>query len=195
MAGSINDGTETRILDHIVGKTSYTMPSTVYLALFTTAVNDAGGGTEATGGSYARKLTAGSDWTAASAGRELERDGHHVRDPDRLVGDGDALRDHGVRVRHDRGRLHRLVGPHDVAGDRHRQHRQLRDRRSHAHADLMASLQRIVRGRSATLTHTFYSDAGRDRPEPGHGHGHDHPRRRHRPVVTGAAATEAGTAS
>jgi hypothetical protein len=68
MAGSINDGTETRILDHIVGKTSYTMPSTVYLALFTTAVNDAGGGTEATGGSYARKLTAGSDWTAASAG-------------------------------------------------------------------------------------------------------------------------------
>jgi hypothetical protein len=68
MAGSINDGTETRILDHIVGKTSYTMPSTVYLALFTTAVNDAGGGTECTGGSYARKLTAGSDWVAASAG-------------------------------------------------------------------------------------------------------------------------------
>jgi hypothetical protein len=68
MAGSINDGTETRILDHIVGKTSYTMPGTVYLALFTTAVNDAGGGTECTGGSYARKLTAGSDWVAASAG-------------------------------------------------------------------------------------------------------------------------------
>src|SRR3954469_12862407 len=68
MAGSINDGTETRILDHIVGKTSYTLPSTVYLALFTTAVNDAGGGTECTGGSYARKLTAGSDWVAASAG-------------------------------------------------------------------------------------------------------------------------------
>jgi hypothetical protein len=68
MAGSINDGTETRILDHIVGKTSYTMPATVYLALFTTAVNDAGGGTECTGGSYARKLTAGSDWVAASAG-------------------------------------------------------------------------------------------------------------------------------
>jgi hypothetical protein len=58
MAGSINDGTETRLLDHLVGKTSFTMPSTVYLALFTSAVNDAGGGTEATGGSYARKLTA-----------------------------------------------------------------------------------------------------------------------------------------
>lgn len=68
MAGSINDGTETRILDHIVGKTSYTMPSTVYLALFTTAVNDAGGGTEVSGGSYTRKLTAGSDWVAAAAG-------------------------------------------------------------------------------------------------------------------------------
>jgi hypothetical protein len=28
--------------------------------------------------------------------RELERDGHHVRDADRVVGHGDALRDHGV---------------------------------------------------------------------------------------------------
>jgi hypothetical protein len=68
MAGSFNDYAENKILDHIVGKTSFTMPSTVYLALFTTAVNDAGGGTEATGGSYARKLTAGSDWVAAAAG-------------------------------------------------------------------------------------------------------------------------------
>jgi hypothetical protein len=68
MAGSINDATENKILDHIVGKTSYTMPSTVYVALFTTAVTDTGGGTEVTGGSYARKLTAGADWTAAAAG-------------------------------------------------------------------------------------------------------------------------------
>jgi hypothetical protein len=68
MAGSFNDYLENKLLDHVVGKTSFTMPSTVYVALFTTAVNDAGGGTECTGGSYARKLTAGSDWVAAAAG-------------------------------------------------------------------------------------------------------------------------------
>jgi hypothetical protein len=68
MAGSFNDTTETKVLEHVVGKTSYTMPSTVYVALFTTAVNDAGGGTEVTGGSYARKLTAGSDWASAVSG-------------------------------------------------------------------------------------------------------------------------------
>lgn len=54
-----------KVLDHIVGKTSFTMP-TVYVGLFTAAPSDAGGGTECTGGSYARKSTAGSDWTAAS---------------------------------------------------------------------------------------------------------------------------------
>jgi hypothetical protein len=67
MAGSFADYTENKVLDHIVGKTSFTMP-TAYLALFTAAPTDAGGGTEVTGGSYARKSTAGSDWAAASAG-------------------------------------------------------------------------------------------------------------------------------
>lgn len=68
MAGSLSDYAEAKILDHIVGKTSFTMPSTVYVALYTVAPTDAGGGTECTGGSYVRKLTAGSDWTAASVG-------------------------------------------------------------------------------------------------------------------------------
>lgn len=54
-----------KVLEHIVGKTAFTMP-TVYVALFTAAPSDAGGGTEATGGSYARKVTAGADWAAAS---------------------------------------------------------------------------------------------------------------------------------
>jgi hypothetical protein len=56
----------------------------------------------------------------------------------------------------------------------------------------MASLQRIVRGRSATLTHTFYSDATATDPSP------DTTtvtitRADGTAVVTGAAATEAGT--
>lgn len=67
MAGSFSDYTENKVLDHVVGKTSFTMPS-AYLALFTVAPTDAGGGTEVSGGAYARKLTAGADWTVAAAG-------------------------------------------------------------------------------------------------------------------------------
>lgn len=66
MAG-LTDYAENKVLDHIVGKTSFTMPS-VWVALFTAAPSDAGGGTECTGGSYARKSTAGSDWVAAASG-------------------------------------------------------------------------------------------------------------------------------
>ena len=67
MAG-LSDYAENKILDHIVGKTSFTMPTNVYVALFTAAPSDSGGGTEVSGGSYARKQTVGSDWAAASAG-------------------------------------------------------------------------------------------------------------------------------
>jgi hypothetical protein len=55
MAGNLSNYLENKILDHFLGTTSYTMPSTVYLALYTVAPTDAGGGTEVTGGSYARK--------------------------------------------------------------------------------------------------------------------------------------------
>lgn len=66
MAG-LSDYAEAKILDHINGKTSFTMPS-VWVGLYTATPSDAGGGTECTGGSYARKSTAGSDWSAASGG-------------------------------------------------------------------------------------------------------------------------------
>lgn len=56
---------EAKLIDHTTGKTSYTMPS-VWVGLYTAAPTDAGGGTEVSGGSYARKSTAGADWTAAS---------------------------------------------------------------------------------------------------------------------------------
>lgn len=54
-----------KILDHVRGKTSYTMP-TAYIALFTANPTDAGGGTEAAYTGYGRVTTAGADWTAAS---------------------------------------------------------------------------------------------------------------------------------
>lgn len=67
MVISKSDYLEAKVLDHTTGKTAYTMPS-VWVGLFTAAPSDAGGGTEVTGGSYARKSTAGSDWAAATGG-------------------------------------------------------------------------------------------------------------------------------
>ena len=65
MAGNLTNYLENKLLDHFLGTTSYTMPSPVYVALFTVAPGDAGGGTEVTGGSYARQTAA---FTAASSG-------------------------------------------------------------------------------------------------------------------------------
>lgn len=54
MAGSFSDFLENEILDHVFRNSAYTPAVTVYVALFTAAPTDAGGGTEVTGGSYAR---------------------------------------------------------------------------------------------------------------------------------------------
>lgn len=53
MAGK-SDYLESKILNYIFNGGSFTAPSTVYVALFTSAPTDAGGGTEVSGGSYAR---------------------------------------------------------------------------------------------------------------------------------------------
>jgi len=52
--GSKSDYLERAILDHRYGGVDFTRPATVYVALFTVTPSDAGGGTEVTGGSYAR---------------------------------------------------------------------------------------------------------------------------------------------
>jgi hypothetical protein len=49
------DFMENKIIDHMLRNRSYTPPATVYVALFTTATTDAGGGTEVSGGAYARQ--------------------------------------------------------------------------------------------------------------------------------------------
>lgn len=58
---------EAKLIDHTTGKTAYTMP-TVYVAAYTGAPTDAGGGTEvsATGTAYARAATTGATWNAAT---------------------------------------------------------------------------------------------------------------------------------
>jgi hypothetical protein len=54
MAGSKTDTQEATWLDYEFRAVTYTVPGTWYVALFTAAPTDAGGGTEVTGGSYAR---------------------------------------------------------------------------------------------------------------------------------------------
>ena len=54
MAGSKSNYLEDKVNDHVLGGGDFTRPGTVYLALYTAAPSDSGGGTEVTGGSYAR---------------------------------------------------------------------------------------------------------------------------------------------
>ncbi len=56
MAGNLTNYLENKLIDHFLGTTSYTMPTDVYVGLFTVAPGEAGGGTEVTGGSYARQI-------------------------------------------------------------------------------------------------------------------------------------------
>lgn len=66
----MSDYLENKLVDHIFRNRSFAVPTTVYVALFTAAPTDAGGGTEVTGGSYARVLVGPSDtaWTATQGG-------------------------------------------------------------------------------------------------------------------------------
>lgn len=70
--------TENKIIDLLLRGQPFTPPATLYIALFTAATNDAAGGTEVSGASYARAAvtanlsnfsgTQGAGTTAASSG-------------------------------------------------------------------------------------------------------------------------------
>ena len=51
---AFSDYLEDKLLKHTFANTAFTTPGTVYLALYTAAPSDTGGGTEVSGGSYAR---------------------------------------------------------------------------------------------------------------------------------------------
>jgi hypothetical protein len=61
---------ENRLIDHIFRNTAYPMPTTIYVGLYTATPSDAGGGTEVTGGSYARVQVGPSTtaWNATQGG-------------------------------------------------------------------------------------------------------------------------------
>ena len=65
-----SDYLENKVNDHVWGGGDYVRPATVYVALFTSAPTDAGGGTEVTGGSYARAAVTNNttNFPASAAG-------------------------------------------------------------------------------------------------------------------------------
>lgn len=69
-----SDYLEDALLDHVLGGTTYTQPATIYLALYTDATTDAGGGTEVTGGSYARQTITFGAASAGSASNNADVD-------------------------------------------------------------------------------------------------------------------------
>jgi hypothetical protein len=75
MAG-FSDYLEDKVLDHVFGGVAYTAPATLYVALYTVAPDDTGGGTEVTGGSYARQsgtfTVSGTNPTTATTSAAIE---------------------------------------------------------------------------------------------------------------------------
>lgn len=67
---ALSDFLEQAILNHYFRNTAIgAAPANVYIALFTAAPSDSGGGTEVTGGSYARAtVSTTTQWTAPGVG-------------------------------------------------------------------------------------------------------------------------------
>jgi len=73
---SFSDFLENELLDHVFGNSAYSAPSNLFIALFTVAPDDAGaGGTEVTGGSYARKSSTNNTTNWPNAGAGLKSNG------------------------------------------------------------------------------------------------------------------------
>lgn len=66
---ALSDFLEAALLNHVFRTTAYTQPTNVHVALFTAAPSDTGGGTEVSGGAYARVQVARADaqWNAPGA--------------------------------------------------------------------------------------------------------------------------------
>ena len=76
MANNISTFLANKLLDHVLGGTAYSAPASVYLALFTVAPNVGGtGGTEVTGGSYARKTVANNSTSFPAASAHAKANG------------------------------------------------------------------------------------------------------------------------
>ncbi len=66
MAGTLSTALNNKLLDHIFKTTPFSVPTNIFMALYSVAPTAAGGGTELTGGGYARKSM--NVWDAGAAG-------------------------------------------------------------------------------------------------------------------------------
>lgn len=71
MAGSKTNYLEGKLLDLVFGAVAFAAPGTLYLAAFTVAPGETGGGTEVTGGSYARVAVTNNTTNFPSANPKL----------------------------------------------------------------------------------------------------------------------------
>lgn len=73
MATGLTTYQETQIINQLLRTSSWTKPSNIYIALFTTQPDVAGAGTEVSGGSYARVSfgPANANWSAVTAGQSV----------------------------------------------------------------------------------------------------------------------------
>lgn len=73
---AFSDYLEDKVLEHVFGGNAFTAPSTLHVALFTVAPSDTGGGTEVSGGAYARQTAtfnvSGTNPTEASNVASIE---------------------------------------------------------------------------------------------------------------------------
>ena len=71
-----SDYLEDKVLEHVFGGNAFTAPTTLYVALYTVAPSDTGGGTEVSGGAYARQTGAftvsGTNPTTATNSAAIE---------------------------------------------------------------------------------------------------------------------------
>ena len=73
---AFSDYLETELVDHVFRNAAiFAAPANVYVALFTSATTDAGGGTEVSGGSYAREAVGTtSGWTGSGGATDNAAD-------------------------------------------------------------------------------------------------------------------------
>jgi len=79
------------ILDHIYGGGDFARPATLYCALFTVTPTAAGGGTEATGGSYARVAITNNNTNFPAAAGGVKRNGTAITFPAATADWGDIV--------------------------------------------------------------------------------------------------------
>lgn len=72
---------ENKLNDHVLGGSDYTRPASVYFALYTSAPTESGGGTECSGGSYARVTVTNNSTNFPSSSSGVKANGTAITFP------------------------------------------------------------------------------------------------------------------